>query len=132
MSEHIKHLPNIPAGENEELYDIEGNLDIETSFSTSHPVPRPDMMLVKTIKLDEFDDLPGDVISIVSDIKDNDSPMKDTVITSALEFVFIPVKASPSVISENTNTYVPGKTPVPIIGPKYQARTNKYYSSQTP
>ena len=55
ISGHIKHLPNIPAGENEELYDIEGNLDIETSFSTSHPVSRPDFILVKTVEHDDFD-----------------------------------------------------------------------------
>ena len=35
MSEHFKHLPLIPAGENEEMYDIEGNLDIEESSSKS-------------------------------------------------------------------------------------------------
>ena len=62
ISEHIKHLPNIPAGENEELYDIEGNLDIESSSSTSHPVPRPDVVLVETMGLDEFDGQPDDMI----------------------------------------------------------------------
>ena len=32
MSEYFKHLPHIPAGENKEMYDIEGNLDIEASL----------------------------------------------------------------------------------------------------
>ena len=30
-SEHLKYLPIIPTGENEELYDIKGNLDIKSS-----------------------------------------------------------------------------------------------------
>ena len=32
--DHLKHLPTIPAGENEEMYDIEGNLEFEASTTT--------------------------------------------------------------------------------------------------
>ena len=33
--EHLKYLPTNPAGENEELYDIKGNLNIEASSFNS-------------------------------------------------------------------------------------------------
>ena len=86
LSEHIKHLPNIPARENEELYDIEGNLNIETSFSTSQSVPRPDMILVETIHVDEFDGQHDGLIGIVSDKTNIDIQPKDTIDNSTSNF----------------------------------------------
>ena len=70
MSEHIKHLPTIPAGENEELYDIESNLDIEASLFKSNSPSRPKVILVETIEVDEFKDQDTGVISVVSGVND--------------------------------------------------------------
>ena len=72
------------------------------------------------------------MISIVPGINDGNLPLKDINTTSKSEFVFVPVKVPPSATSKETDTYVPGKTPVPSIGPKRRARTNKHYSSQSP
>ena len=135
LSEHIKHLPSIPTGENEELYDIEGNLDIESSFSTSQSVPQPDVLLVETIDIDEFEGQHDGLISKVSDKTDIDIQSKDTIVNSTSDFVFIPVQASPAVhfehpdpnvddfaepepSSTSTDTYIPGRHPIPVTAPK--------------
>ena len=65
MSEHFKHLPHIPAGENEEMYDIKGNLDIEASLSKSKSASSPAPIVVETVEVDEFEDQDTGSTSVV-------------------------------------------------------------------
>ena len=54
ISEHIKYLPTIPAGEIEEMHDIEGNLDMRASFTHKTTTPDDNNILVETIDVDKF------------------------------------------------------------------------------
>ena len=66
--EHLKHLSTIPVGENEELYDIKGNLDIETSLFNSTHTSNLEVILVKIIKVDKFEDQDAGTINVVADM----------------------------------------------------------------
>ena len=71
-SEHLKYLPTIPAEEYEGLFDIKGKLDIKTSLFNSTHTPNPEVILVKTIKEDEFENQDVSTINAVSIINDPD------------------------------------------------------------
>ena len=95
LSEHIKHLLTIPAGENKELYDIEGNLDIEVSASKSNSSSKPEVILVETIEVDEFEDQDTDISSVLSDLNDTMMQSNDIVDTSDTIFAFTLVEQAP-------------------------------------
>ena len=94
MLEHFKHLPLIPAGENEEMYDIEGNLDIEASLSKFNSALCPDPIVVETVEVDEFENQGTGSTSVVF-IEDDTSRQPSNIDTNSNKrFTFIPVEST--------------------------------------
>ena len=127
----------IPAGENEDFYDIKGNLDIEPSLFDSTPISNPDFILVETIKEDEFENQDVGMVSMVSnddtqisfipvnnenDYDDPDDPND----TKTVLFASLPIE------QDNKDSYVPAKESVPIAHQQRRTQTNNHYSSRTP
>ena len=147
MSEHFKHLPHILAGENEEMYDIEGNLDIETSLSKSNSSSSPAPIVVETVEVDEFEEQDTGNVSVVFMDDETTTPSPNIDICSNERFTFIPYDPTidndddlpinpipPKKVSfvPTFDGFVPCKDPVVTNEFPHRKRTNKHYSSHTP
>ena len=147
MSEHFKHRPHIPAGENEEMYDIEDNLDIGASLSKSNSASFPAPIVVETVEVDEFEEQDTGSVSVVFADDETTMPPPNIDISPNERFIFIPFKPTidndddipinpipPKKVSfvPTCDEFVPCKDPVPIAESQRHKQTNKHYSSRMP
>ena len=98
LAERLIHLPHIPHGENEEMYDIEGNLE----FDASTTILQNNNNIVETIPFDRFDNNSTKIVSIVDwDLDNTPEPVSITFVPTVWS-VFIYNEYAGGNIQEHT------------------------------